>query len=567
MKRGVLYALACIVFVAVFAIFAPPRARAQTAPITAPAEAVPSKDTYDQTIIQDTKDGNVSLDSWSLRSLGSNFAALSSFSLGISDPRTGQSVVRGIVPEAGNMIALLIKNRPASAEVWLADLLHNSRLIPQAYAQGIGFRSLNPVLPIWKTTRDLSYVFFVLVFVVIGFAIMFRQKLSGQAVVTISSALPNLVVTLLLITFSYAIAGFVIDLMYLTIYFIAGIFSTLIDEKTLGVKLVDVAFSQSIFQNGLNLLFMKNGNFDLGGSTVGNAAESIGGIVAALFSQTPDLIKNTLGVGASLVGYVILSMAMLFAVVKTFFSLLKSYVGFVISVILAPFNLLIGSFKGTSEFVQWFRNLVGTLAPFPVVIGMIFIAMALGGQGNSQVGFRDGQLGGFQAPLISVGEGFSGAVTGLIALGVLMLMPEAIDIARKVVGAKDPFAEYLGKIGTNLATGWKGGELIPGIGATKAPGAEALLFGTEKSKKWETGIGQIIGGGAMQVPIRAGGQAVEYGKKVLARRTQDSQKAPVRIPTPLPAPPAPPTAAGAPQPPEQSTASSGGVDNRGVPTL
>jgi len=42
--------------------------------------------------------------------------------------------------------------------------------------------------------------------------IMLRVKISPQAVVTVQSAIPKLITTLILVTFSYAIAGLVIDL-------------------------------------------------------------------------------------------------------------------------------------------------------------------------------------------------------------------------------------------------------------------------------------------------------------------------------------------------------------------
>ena len=45
--------------------------------------------------------------------------------------------------------------------------------------------------------------------------------MSPQTIVTIQSALPKIVVTLILVTFSYAIAGFMVDLVYV----VMGLFS------------------------------------------------------------------------------------------------------------------------------------------------------------------------------------------------------------------------------------------------------------------------------------------------------------------------------------------------------
>lgn len=65
---------------------------------------------------------------------------------------------------------------------------------------------------IWKVTSGIAYVLFVIVFVVVGFMIMFRKNLSSNITVTVSKALPNLIVSLIVVTFSFAIVGFVMDL-------------------------------------------------------------------------------------------------------------------------------------------------------------------------------------------------------------------------------------------------------------------------------------------------------------------------------------------------------------------
>lgn len=439
--------------------------------------------------------------------------------LGVQDEK-GQYVVKGVVPEMGNAIAMMIKNPPASGELWLADLLQHSPLVSQAYAQGIGFKSLNPILPVWKAFRDLSYVVFVLVFIAIGFMIMFRKNLHGQTVITISNALPNLVITLLLITFSYAIAGFMIDIMYLVIYFITGVFANLIDTSKFGdnLTLIDIALSRDIVTNGLGLIF-GIGDSGVKGSVVGGAAKAIGDIAENLFANTGDFASNIVGKSVGVVGYVIIAVAMFFAVIKTFFELLKSYVTFIISVIFAPFQLLLGALKDGGDFVQWIKNLAATLLPFPVVIVMIFLALALGGSGKGSIGYRAGDTGGFQAPQITVGDGFSGAASGLIALGILMLIPEAVEMSKKWLGAKGLMDEWLPKIGENLGKGWKGGQLVPGIGPT-LPGMgkilpEALSLGATSSlgaiggaavgaySQRGQGVGKMLAGGLIGTGVGA----------------------------------------------------------------
>lgn len=113
------------------------------------------------------------------------------------------------------LIAYPYSQTPASGISWVYSSLADSGFIPKTYAaQGIGFAAISPLQPIWKIFRDVSYVFLVLILIAIGFMIMFRMKINPQTVISVESALPKIIISLLLITFSFPIAGFLIDLMY-----------------------------------------------------------------------------------------------------------------------------------------------------------------------------------------------------------------------------------------------------------------------------------------------------------------------------------------------------------------
>jgi len=109
-------------------------------------------------------------------------------------------------------------NPPASGVMWAYSSLQNAHLVPTAYAaEGIGFATLKPFMNLWKIFRNLAYMLLVLILIAIGFMIMFRAKINPQTVISIENALPRIIISLILITFSYAIAGFLIDLMYVII--------------------------------------------------------------------------------------------------------------------------------------------------------------------------------------------------------------------------------------------------------------------------------------------------------------------------------------------------------------
>lgn len=110
----------------------------------------------------------------------------------------------------------LYMNQPASGIEYMADVGQKLQLVKPAYAQtGLGFNRLSPLLPLWRAFRNVSYLLFSVAIVIIGFAILFRLHISPQTVITIQSALPRIIIALVLVTFSYAIVGFMIDLIYI----------------------------------------------------------------------------------------------------------------------------------------------------------------------------------------------------------------------------------------------------------------------------------------------------------------------------------------------------------------
>lgn len=125
---------------------------------------------------------------------------------------------KSIMGFVSNMVAVPFANPPASGAYYVYDSFKNAGFIPRAYAaEGVGFASLKPFSEIWKVFRNVTYLILVVILISIGFMIMFRMKLNPQTVISIENSLPKIVISLILITFSFAIAGFLIDMMYILI--------------------------------------------------------------------------------------------------------------------------------------------------------------------------------------------------------------------------------------------------------------------------------------------------------------------------------------------------------------
>ena len=148
-----------------------------------------------------------------------------------------------LLGKASSLISLPYKYAPASGTYWVTNTLQKAGIVPQSFAaEGIGFSSIKPLMNLWTIFRDVAYLLIVLVLVAIGFMIMFRMKLNPQTVISVENSLPKIVVALLLITFSFAIAGFLIDIMYLFILIVINILS-------FGNKYYDTGKVQNEFLN------------------------------------------------------------------------------------------------------------------------------------------------------------------------------------------------------------------------------------------------------------------------------------------------------------------------------
>lgn len=126
-----------------------------------------------------------------------------------------------------NAIASLY-NPPTSSVEYLANIGESIGISPKsAYAQGVegsGNNVIKPVYALWQVMRNIAYVAFILIFIAAGMMIMFRQKLNPQTVIGIQQALPGLVIGLIMVTFSYFIAAFIVDLTFVGTRLVAEIF-------------------------------------------------------------------------------------------------------------------------------------------------------------------------------------------------------------------------------------------------------------------------------------------------------------------------------------------------------
>jgi len=325
-----------------------------------------------------------------------------------------QSVGDGLISDVNRGIVALYEP-PATTKTYVADLMKSAKIIPEAQAQGLGFSALDPILETWKAFRNLAYLFFVVIFLVIGFMIMFRTKV-GQAAITAQQAIPSVIVAMLAVTFSYAIAGLMIDLMYVAMYMVAGFFSEgpeVINNNLLG--LVGLMFQGTDGVQETIEQFMED-------------ALNIGWLGEALAWLS------------SLFGAVIVGLAVLVAAFKVFFELIKTYVAVLIQIIFSPIILMFGAIPGKNTFGKWIKDLTGNLILWPVVLLCILVQRMLTAPIRSLQGTGDtldaAFGGGFMPPFL-VGQGQASIIPVIVGLGVLLVIPEIMQQVKKAMGVSE----------------------------------------------------------------------------------------------------------------------------------
>jgi hypothetical protein len=384
-------------------------------------------------------------------------------------------------------VAMIYENAPASGETYVADLLHNMKIGPAqpAYAQvgGLGFAALEPVLYAWKQFRNIAYLFFIVITLIVGFMIMMRQKVGSQAAVTAQQAIPQIVIALITVTFSYAIAGFLIDMMYVIMFLFVGLFPEAGVEDTLSRNLIDIA--GGMFIGGISTAQSSVQNFISAELGEGAAAEAIGWVSGLAFA-------------------VIIAFAYLFAMIALFFELLKTYIAIIVSIVLSPLLLMIGALPGRKDvFTDWIKGIAANLVAFPVFLLLVILHKLMTSQSSID--------GGFLPPFL-MGRGNAGAITSLIGLSIMLISKDLVVQAKKSFNPKGTgiFEQFGSALSSSVSKGWKGGELVPGVGFTdtnKLPGGKYLGSGKKVLQTGVSGLGGLTSG------VVGGGYDYEMAKR------------------------------------------------------
>lgn len=460
--------------------------------------------------------------------------------LGI-DPQTGKI---GYVKNGTGLIGIMTSSiamlytPPAHISDYTGYLASNFGIAKKAYAQnkgGYGFSGLKPIFSVWNAFKNIVYLVFVIVFVLVGFAIMLRIKIDPRTVMTIENQIPKLIIGIILATFSFAIAGLLIDLMWVFTYLSVNVLvsahpgSMSASTITRDIQTPPIGFVDKIF-NGKTTLELPGGskvNIPAFGGVIGIARESglaVQHLVSGLFAPKDlgqifkfpvdvsdscgffdlgcwagKVIGGTIGtVMSQIIGWIlswvigvlailIIIVALIVALFRVWFQLITAYVYIILDTVLAPFFILGGLLPGSPiGFGAWLRDMLANLLAFPVTI-ILFLMGKIFMDVFANPSLNKGDI--FNPPLIG-NPSVTNGLAPLIGLGFILLTPTVVTMLKEFLHA--PQFKYTAAIFQSLGTG--PGVVQSGFHAATSPYGALAAFHRLKNKGAYQGIlGAITG--------------------------------------------------------------------------
>lgn len=423
----------------------------------------------------------------------------------------------GALPSLINTMGGMYQSPPVSVEVWAQDIRDRidpsvsaqSSLDSDTYNPGQGYELLSPIQALWRAAVNLVYIFYIVIVVGLAFLILFRSQLGGQEAVTLFNAIPSLIISLVLVYFSYPISALFID----GITVGSGItYGALIGDGSSGSTAPgkflyeQTIEGDDIIGNPGDNLIEKGVNVIAPSSVVVDPKTDLqiddkfvnvwqvfmtasiepetGGLENIIPKEVPlvnalgNAIENIAGDGIT---DTILRLVFIFAAfsasLRLFFSLMRSYVYLIVLPLASPFIFLLAAIPGqTSNIVrQYFTRLAAAALSFVAVyaVFLVIIIIARDTTNLSETLWTPPLLG-YSADQGINGTGLSNIARPLIAYALFISTPLIPDYIFELFSANDqsPFAENIKKTtqqgaGTLLGVGTFGwNQLRGGMGIT-----------------------------------------------------------------------------------------------------
>lgn len=254
----------------------------------------------------------------------------------------GQGSMAGLTAYMGQVIS---QDDPIPTNLALF-FRHQARNVPvignRVYAQATyGLPAEAFILNLWTISRNIAYGILTIVMIVIGGMIMFRKKVNPQAIVTVQNAIPRVIISVILITFSYAIGATAAALVF------------------------------PLKNIGDSILLTANGSI----------AGALGGLGVMVEAIVIYVVGSFLTNGSFVTGIASLVLAvalMVFWLLILFVAFFKAWVVFykiLAMIVFAPVQFAIGTIPGNESMIRnWFKLLAARVITVPAMYFVISLA-------------------------------------------------------------------------------------------------------------------------------------------------------------------------------------------------
>lgn len=319
----------------------------------------------------------------------------------------------GAIGAIGDTIAVTYTIPPSefirTGDFFRRTLANNILNRQPAYADVIGWQkgtadlATSGIGALWYLFRNLAYVFMVIILLAFGLMVLLGYKADPRTVVTAQMAIPRITIALVLITFSYPLAGFMMDIGNVASHLVWNTFTTLAVTPRWAIDACENPFTHPTTSSAFPI-------------SMGFGCVFRHFILSRLMINIG--IGPVFGVVEGLIGF-ILRIFVLWISLKLLWVLISRYASIFIYTIIAPFAFLWGALPGQEDTTsKWFRSMIVNVLVFPAVLIVVNIAEYV-----RLIAYS----GSISFPLP---PGFynRGDIGGLVAIGILAMAPKVAAI-------------------------------------------------------------------------------------------------------------------------------------------
>lgn len=342
---------------------------------------------------------------------------------------------------------------------------------------GTGFSLLKPIQNFWSWSVRVVYGFLLVIVIIIAFAIMFRQRLSGNVEVTVQNAIPAIALAMILVPLSYAISGLFIDMITVgtnavheffigapgspgnSIYLNSGVTENLYTDPLNSTVYPDRGY----YPDDIRVDWLRardrinvSSTFGAIGQDVGQASGLNGNVI---FLAIGSIVNALTGKGAAdpadftWIGDIVqffISIVTLWIGVQVFIALFKKYMTIILYPVISPFVFATIAIpgNGTKSIMQYVKVMAAAALAYIVTYAMFLLSIIFTSQEflNDVPTFASAS---FNPPLIglrSIGIGsneMTQLLLTLIGLGIYFSIPSTLKSIDQSLGADNPLPKFI----------------------------------------------------------------------------------------------------------------------------